>query len=231
MYAIRSYYEFEEMGYDYSIDSNGGRTNEKPSAWSWLNLTHRKEAVDKAIKIINLRRLYPNAFTNGVFETQITASNWSNGRRVSLTHSDLNMVMLGNFTTSTVTAYPNFSKTGTWYNLFTNEALNVSNTSMSITLQSGDLLIYTDRIIDFSAGVKDTPVNDQLSVYPSITNSKLYISSPDSTNSVSVYSLQGQLLRNEMNITEIDLSALLNGIYLVEIHSSGKRLISKVIKN
>ena len=37
-------YEFGEMGFDYSINSNGGRTNEKSSVWGWLNLAHRKAA-------------------------------------------------------------------------------------------------------------------------------------------------------------------------------------------
>ena len=64
-------WQFGEMGYDYSIDALGGRTSEKPSAWSYLNLAHRKAAYDMSSKIITLRKMYPAAFTQGNFSLNI----------------------------------------------------------------------------------------------------------------------------------------------------------------
>src|SRR5665647_3922709 len=75
-------YEFGEMGYDYSINSNGGRTNEKSSVWGWLNLAHRKAAADASAKIITLRKLYPTAFTQGNFALNVGLSDWGSGRRI-----------------------------------------------------------------------------------------------------------------------------------------------------
>ena len=75
-------WQFGEMGYDYSIDSNGGRVDAKPSAWSYLNLAHRKAAYDASSKVISLRRLYPDAFTTGSFSLQVAEADWNAGRRI-----------------------------------------------------------------------------------------------------------------------------------------------------
>jgi len=143
-------WQFGELGYDYSIDSNGGRTNPKSSAWGWLNLVHRKAAYDACSKIITLRKLYPTAFTQGIFTFNISASDWNSGRRIALNHSDLKMIVLGNFdATATISVNPNFQATGTWYKALTGEAINVTNTAMNVSLQPGELLIFVDRVVEF----------------------------------------------------------------------------------
>lgn len=223
-------WQFGEMGYDYSINSNGGRTNEKPSAWGWLNLTQRKSAADASAKIITLRKMYPTAFTQGTFDTRISATDWTDGRRISLVHADLNMLVLGNFNTSSSIVTANFSKTGKWYNLFTGEELNVSNTAMTFTMESGALLIYTDRVINFPSGIEDNGITTNMLVYPTITTGKVYVNTPNNLNSVKLFSLQGQLLRTETNVSETNISAFKPGVYLMEIAMPGKKLITKVVK-
>src|SRR5690606_13628409 len=61
-------WQFQEMGYDYSINSLGGRTSSKPSAWGWLDLEHRKAAYVNSAKIVSLRRMFPQAFVEGTYE-------------------------------------------------------------------------------------------------------------------------------------------------------------------
>ena len=139
-------WQFGEMGYDYSINDLGGRTSSKPSAFGWLSLAHRKAAYDKTAKIINLKKNYPNAFISGTWSKNIGSSDWNNGKRISITHTDLNMVMLGNFLpTGKVSMSADFQKTGTWYDLFTGESITVSNTSMNIDVAGGEVKIFTDR--------------------------------------------------------------------------------------
>ena len=118
-------------------------------------------------KIITLRKLYPTAFTQGNFSLNIGSGDWANGRRIALAHNDLNMVVLGNFQAdASITANPNFSKTGTWYNALTGAELNVTNTSMTINMQPGQLLIYTDRKIDFPNNVENPEYKSDVLVYP-----------------------------------------------------------------
>ncbi len=224
-------WQFGELGFDYSINSNGGRTNEKPSAWSWLNLTHRKAASDASAKIITLRKLYPTAFTQGNFALNVGTGDWRAGRRVALTHADLNMVMLGNFdATTTITANPNFQFTGNWYNLLTGEALNVTNTQMTLSMQPGQLLIYTDRKVNLPNGLNE--INNQIdcSVFPSITNGKVYISTSNSVKNVKIYNLQGSVLKTITNTTEIDFTNMKNGLYLMEVTTLQGRGIYKIVK-
>lgn len=225
-------WEFGEMGYDYNSKNTDGSndTSEKPSAWGYLNLTHRKAAYDACSKILNLRKMYPVPFTQGTFSTQVGASDWSAGRRIALTHNDLNMVALGNFQSSaSVTAYPAFQKTGTWYNLLTGESLNVTNTSMTITLNPGDLVIYTDKQIDFESGIH-TPANSACILYPSVTDDKVFVSGVNSVNEIRVYNLQGALQKTVRNQKEISLSELSAGLYLIETITQSGRYTQKITK-
>lgn len=142
-------WQFGEIGFDYSIDSYGGRTSAKPPVWHWLNYTLRKEAYDKASKIINLKKNYPNAFTQGNYSLNIAYGDWSAGRRIGLTHADLNMVMLGNFISSgSINGNPNFPKPGTWYELLSGATLDVTDTNMQIPIPAGEVKIYTDRKVN-----------------------------------------------------------------------------------
>ena len=224
-------WQFGEMGYDYSIDALGGRTSEKPSAWSYLNLAHRKAAYDMSSKIITLRKLYPTAFTQGNFALNIYTNDWTNGRRIALTHADLNMVVLGNFQPSgSTTTNPNFPKAGTWYELLTGEVLNVTNTNMTISMNAGDLKIYTDRIVNPGSGLKEAKIDINCTVYPGVTTGKLWISSATEVEKVNIYNVQGALQSAYSNVTEIDASGLASGIYLMEVNTAEGKAIRKFIK-
>ena len=224
-------YEFGEMGYDYSINSNGGRTNEKQQAWAWLNLAQRKAAADACAKIITLRKLYPTAFTQGSYVTSVGSADWSQGRRIALSHSSLNMIVLGNFDpTISVTGNPTFPSTGTWYNLLTGETLNVSNTNMTISMQPGQLLIYTDRIVNLPNAVSAPKADVDCSVFPTATLSKVYITSASSILNARVYNLQGAQIKSVSSTNEVDLTSMSSGIYILEVNTTGGRSIHKIVK-
>jgi len=191
-------WEFEEMGYDYT--GGNGDTSAKPSAWGWLNLTQRKAAYDNCSKFITMRKNYSNAFTYGTWNYNVNESDWSQGRRIALTHSDLDMIVVGNFdATTTVTANPSFQKTGTWYELLTGNTLTVTNTSMTLSLAPGEVRIYTDRVIDINDAVINPSVKADCLIYPSVTTGKLYISSDSDIRDIRVYSVQGSLVKADYN--------------------------------
>jgi len=223
-------WQFGEMGFDYSINSNGGRTNEKSSVWGWLNMAHRKAAADASAKIISLRKLYPTAFTQGNYALNIGLSDWGSGRRIGLIHADLNMVVLGNFQTASITANPNFPKTGTWYNLLTGAELNVTNTQMTINMQAGELLIFTDRKVNLPNGLKDTHTQSDCTVFPSKTNGMVYVSTASTVKNVTVYNMQGIMVKTVSHVAEIDLSNEMNGLYILEVNTLKGKSQYKVIK-
>jgi hypothetical protein len=223
-------YEFGEMGYDYSINSNGGRTNEKQPAWDWLNLPQRKAAADASAKIITLRKMYPTAFTQGNFAYNIGANDWTSGRRIGLTHTDLNMVVLGNFNTVAATAYPAFPSTGVWYNLLTGQPYPVSNPYASITMQPGELLIFTDRQINLPNALSNPVADNDCTVYPTATNGKVFISSSTAVRNAELYNLQGSLIKTVSNTNEIDVTNLSNGLYILQVNTLQGKSIHKIIK-
>lgn len=225
-------WQFGEMGYDYSINSQGGRTNPKPSAWGLLNLAHRKAAADASAKIITLRKMYPNAFNQGNFSIQASASDWESGRRIELTHSELNMIVLGNFKeASKITAFPNFPKTGTWYNLLTGQPYYVGYANNPIEVEAGQVLIFTDKQINLPNSVSQQNSNDFSLVYPTTTSGRLFINTPTIENKINVYNLQGKILQSDANKSEISIEKLNNGLYIVEVICNEIKQIHKIIKN
>lgn len=225
-------WQFQEIGFDYSIDAFGGRTNNKPPVWDWLNLPHRKAAYDTSAKIITLRRMFPDAFTQGNFSLQIGSGDWESGRRIALTHGDLNLVVLGNFKAdASITASPNFSKTGLWYNVLTGEPVNVTNTSMTVTVPKGQVLMFADRVITFPSGI-DNPSEDTNSnfLYPTVTSDRVYVTTNTYQHNIQVYNTQGQLLNTIVNEKEIDLSAYASGVYFIRLNSDKGTATGKVVR-
>ena len=225
-------WQFQEMGFDYSINSLGGRTSNKPSAWGWLDLPHRKAAYDASSKIISLRRMFPAAFTQGNYQMNVGSSDWDNGRRIALTHSDLNLLVLGNFKAdASATAFPNFPKTGMWYNVLTGAEYFVGFNNNPITLSAGELLIFADRRINFNTSVDEVIDNNRLQViYPTRTSGKVYITDSSWQHEVVVFNVNGQALSTQRNVSEIDLSAYQPGVYLIRLSSPEGSVTARVVK-
>ncbi|GHT70316.1 hypothetical protein AGMMS50239_38550 [Bacteroidia bacterium] len=222
-------WQFGELGYDYSIDSYGGRTNEKPSpfALGWLDIPERMAAYEAASKIVSLRKIYPDAFTSGTFTFNVSASDWTNGRKIKLTHSDLDMLVIGNFqSANTVSVSAGFQHTGVWYELLTGDEMNVSDANLSLSLPPGDVRIYTDRKIDFT-GIPSFTVEDAAYVY--VSGGFVHVVSPENITALSVYNLQGVLLKKIANRNIFNVSDLPSGLYLLEIQMPNKRIVKKTV--
>lgn len=225
-------WQFQEMGYDYSIDSQGGRTNAKPSAWGWLNLAHRKSAYETAAKIITIRKMFPTAFTEGNFDLKIGTSDWESGRVISLTHSDLNLVVMGNFKPDAgATVYATFPKTGMWYNAITGESTYVSSNNTSYPVNAGQVLILADRKINFPSGIDDPSMDDNEDfLYPTVTSGKVFIKDATNQNELKVFNVQGQEIKSLSDVSEFDLSGLQAGLYLIKMKTTSAELTGKVLK-
>ncbi len=235
-------WEFGEIGYDVqSGDSDSSiRLEEKPSGFIWYSrYAERRTAYLASAKILNLRKRYPNAFNEGECQLNIALSDWDEGRRIALTHDDLNMVVIGNFkATDEAVTNPNFPKTGEWYELLSDESLTVTNTDMTITLTPGEVRIYTDRKIEDLPGLPDLPdepsriettVLNNNRVYPSITEGPVFITTSGNIVEINVYNLQGaRVLRS--TAPTVELAACPAGMYLVEVKTTEGRTMHKIMK-
>lgn len=224
-------WQFGELGFDYSINDFGGRTNPKPAVWNWLDDNSRKQAYEKSSKIITLKKMFPKAFMEGNFILNIGGGDWNAGKRISLTHGDLNMVMLGNFLPSnSITANPNFPTTGTWYELLSGDELNVANRNMTLQISAGDVKIYTDRKVVINSSVKNTKSSIEMSITPNIVQNIIRINTPHTVTKVMIYNAQGTLLQVSENSSKLDVRNLSAGMYLLEVITNNGKGIGKFIK-
>ena len=230
----RMMWEFGELGYAYPTKNSDGsnNTSPNPARWDYLTNTSRLALHDVYAKVMNFRNQYSDLFSNPTsWDWQVTTSNWDNGRRIYLTNGTISAVILGNFTgTGSITAHPQFSKTGIWYNLLTGEQLNVTNTAMPITMQLGDLLIYTDRQVNLPNGITDPTVQNSVSVFPTETTGSVYITSPSAITNINIYNLQGSLVKTVKSNTSVDVTNLTSGIYIMEVNTLQGKSIHKIIK-
>ncbi len=78
-------------------------------------------------------------------------------------------------------------------------------------------------------GVKDVNKNPT-SVYPNPAISKVSISNADANSVVSVFDLNGRKLKQLQNVSDIDVSDLASGVYLLQISSDTKSQTIRFVK-
>jgi 1,4-alpha-glucan branching enzyme len=139
-------WQFGELGYDYSIDYNG-RTGNKPVKWEYYNEADRRDVYD-LYAVMNFLRGEYEVFRRGNAELHV--GNGVAAKRIKLSGSGPNAVILGNFDVVAQNADPAFHHGGKWYEYFRGDTLDVEDVNMSVTLAPGEYRIYTDRKLTVS---------------------------------------------------------------------------------
>ncbi len=140
-------WQFEELGYDYSINYCGDdtvnedcRTWSKPVRWDYWNDVNRQEIYQVMAGMAKLKTTQ-DAFKFGTYTKDLSAL----AKRAWLSYSTLDVCTGGNFDVISKTVNPNFQHTGTWYNYFTGEGIEVTNTTgYSINMEPGGYYVFTD---------------------------------------------------------------------------------------
>ncbi|MCC8411095.1 alpha-amylase [Mucilaginibacter sp. UR6-1] len=130
-------WQFGELGYDISIDQNG-RTGNKPILWNYQSVPERKALYNAYAKYIKMKLKNPVFGTNTATYTLTGAV-----KNMALSSSGVDVQVVGNYDVTAQTANIQFTKTGTWYDYVTGSTLNVTGTTMSLTLQPGEYHIYS----------------------------------------------------------------------------------------
>jgi len=162
----RMLWQFQELGYDVSINFNG-RTGEKPVRWEYFDNTKRKELytlVSRILKIRNRHNIYattPDYGNIGLGSGNITTPRvmrFSTGSGSGAKH----VIIVANLDpNSGHNVTPNYDVTGTWYRY--NGATSVDGTSFTVTntaatyfLQASEMLVFTNFEIDACTDVRVT---------------------------------------------------------------------------
>lgn len=149
-------WQFGELGYDYSIMFNGGRTSRKPPRWDYLSKPERQQLYHTYSAMAKLRK--SDAFRFGNFTSDLGGA----GKRIWIAHSSMNVVIAANMDVSTFSMTPGFQHAGNWYDYFTGETVNITDPAgHSISFTPGDFRVFTDVKLDkpyhqISFSIKDS---------------------------------------------------------------------------
>lgn len=73
-------------------------------------------------------------------------------------------------------------------------------------------------------------INSEYLIYPSPAHEIIFVSGPAKINNLILYNLQGQILIQESNASQLYIDKLNSGIYLLEIQTDANTLIKKFVK-
>jgi hypothetical protein len=231
-------WQFGELGYDISID-NGGRTGAKPVKWDYYELADRKALYDHYADLINLRNTYSifetSDFTLDVstLQKQIILKNQPYSASPS-TAEEMNALVAGNFDVTTKSNSLAFPHTGTWYDYFTGESLNVTSTPFSLSMSAGEYRLYTDvKISDPVTGLEKENLVAVLSLYPNPVQTILQINSKEgAVEKLIMINMQGVAITpHRINENQWDVKDLPATLYVAEVTMRGKTHHIKIIKN
>ncbi len=132
-------YQFEELGYDYSIDVNG-RTGNKPIRWDYASEPRRTNLYKIYAALAKLKT------EQDALETTNTNMDLSGAqKRINLIHGSMSVTVIGNFDVNSANVYPNFPFPGRWYDYINDDSISVANLNDPVFLGPGEYRIYTSK--------------------------------------------------------------------------------------
>ncbi|MFN0032423.1 MAG: alpha-amylase family glycosyl hydrolase [Flavobacteriales bacterium] len=231
-------WQFGELGYDYSINycQDGTvdpdcRTYAKPVRWDYRDVAERYK-VYKVTAALNHLKKTEALFSTTDYDIDLGGL----GKRLHLNSNTLNACIVGNFNVTQINMVPGFQHTGTWYDYFTGNPVDVNDLGSSWSFQPGEYHLYFDQLVE----TPDTSVNVteamqlfgvDLLVYPNPASDVLNVAFHNQSAgmvSVTITDMAGRqiaALANEhkpqgMQLIATDVNALSSGIYLVKITTS-----------
>jgi 1,4-alpha-glucan branching enzyme len=159
----RMLWQFQELGYDYSIDFNG-RTGEKPVRWDYATNSKRKELFNLISRILKIRNNYSIYSTSPDYgNIGLGAGNISAPRVMRFSSIDnKHVIVVANLDPGAAhDVVPNFDVTGDWYRYnggSLNESLynvNAGNQNGTYLLQPSETIVFTNFKIDQCSDVRN----------------------------------------------------------------------------
>jgi len=140
-------WQFGELGYDYSINTcsdgvtidEGCRTARKPIRWDYLDFEVRQRPYVIYSSMNKLKQEYD------VFNTTDYSLDLAEAlKKIQLNDDEMNVTILGNFDVVSGTIVPAFQHTGTWYEYYSGDSVEITDVNATISLEAGEYRFYTD---------------------------------------------------------------------------------------
>lgn len=248
-------WQFQELGFDFSINSDANgvlgkgdehRTSNKPQPQQrgWFKDTQRMNAYARTAQLVQLRtKLAPELFQDGTCKATVGAGR--SARYIQWEHNGERIIVVGNFNvnggsqyTGSTTVKP-FTAAGTWYDYYAETEI-IANADTELTLAPGELRIYTTTPYELPEVPESFQYPDKLctpayevdcTVYPTFVTDYVHIRTDAVVKQVKVLDLQGrQVIACSGDVVQVDLSALVRGMYLMVITFDKQQQAYKVIK-
>ncbi len=239
-------WEFGELGYDFSINrcvngtiSNDCRLDPKPIRWDYLQVPERERLFQVTSALINLKKNYQTFST--------TDFDFNDGnlfiKTVHLNHPDMDAATLVNFRVINSDINPKFQYTGTWYEYFSGDSIEVTNTQEKITFGPGEYRIYTSKRITppdgFVTGTRDIAVKE-VQIYPNLLHDEAFMVGylPDGTaiTSINISDMSGRIISIPSYETAFGgfriqvPNVMSSGMYILNVQTDKHLFVSKFIK-
>jgi hypothetical protein len=237
-------WQFEELGYDYSINtcsdgvtiSDDCRTEAKPVRWDYRDNPNRYRIHQVIAGLCQLKMDYPDPF-------QGTNYNWDvggYGKRLHLNGSSMDAVVVANFRVSELSMIPGFQHTGTWYDYFTGEAIEVTDVSAFMSFAPGEYHVYVDQPVNFPSAIAEpTFVRSNAAAYPNPSAGLFAIEFPEKVdlNSVQIFDLNGREVtagfapttQQQGHVIQFVHNTLSEGVYTVRVRSEKQQFTARVV--
>ncbi len=243
-------WQFQELGYDKSINScSDGSINEncrldnKPLVWGTGSLNYytnaQRQTLFETYSAINsLVKTNKAVFKNGNTSWKSSGAT----RTINIQHTSMDVTIVGNFSISTATVQPGFSKSGTWFDYFSGEALTITDPTATFPLTPGEFHIYTTvkqptPKAELVTEIKNEPTGS-FAIYPNPTSQKVYVSIGDKFYGYVQLSFKDMLGREiekksilyQGQAVELDVTKFEKGFYLINIRKdNGQNEITKLL--
>jgi len=234
-------WQFGELGYEVSIDENG-RTGPKPIRWDYLQDSSRRHLFNVFSELIKLRQEY-EVFSTSDFSMAVGPP----VKMITLRHETMDAIAVANFGMTGRSIQPGFTTTGTWYEYFGADSMDVSNTDQEISLEAGEYRLYSSGKM---AAIDPALNNQTLQPLPGGHDVKLYPNPSRghyrlefrlkrrSRVTLSVYNLAGQKVRQVADreyspgrhLLQIHAGELPSGMYFYRLKAGGDQITGKMIK-
>ena len=231
-------WQFGELGYDVSIEFDC-RVCPKPVLWNYQQNWDRRLLYNYYSALIDLRKSHP-VFRTDDFSLQAVGA----GKVLRLQDEDMSVIVVSNFDVNDLEKSPGFYHTGQWYDYFSGEPLEVTDTQQEVMLAPGEFKVFTTKQLDTPdfVGFEENIVTGavELNVYPNPVADELIVGfdlQQPTPAILKLFNITGQeVLRYDYvgasvgnQELKLNLSRFNSGIYLLQLQQGRQISQTKVI--
>lgn len=208
-------WQFEELGYDISIDEPC-RICEKPIHWEYYENIYRNRVYKVFAALIDLKKNYE------VFNTNNFTLNTNNAvKQIILEGETMDAVIVGNFGLNYSTITPSFTETGTWYEFYTHTE---QEAGQSISLAPGEYKLFTTQqlsepdipTLSSAPEITTISISGDLFLFDTLTANYTFFDSNEDLEGESTYQWYFSDYSNGQGKTKIDSATAISLIPMQE---------------